>query len=120
MVLFVAVSMVGGTIRRKVIHRESFRASVLHHSENQAVLQSIATKKCLLTTPSLLSSATQFKSLSHPPEHAVIPGTIAKVTRGTASPVSRLAKWTLISLFPERDFRGVNEISFDCITMSAP
>jgi hypothetical protein len=67
MVLFVAVSMVGGTIRRKVIHRESFRASVLHHSENQAVLQSIATKKCLLTTPSLLSSATQFKSLSHPP-----------------------------------------------------
>jgi hypothetical protein len=64
---FVTVSMVGGTIRRKVIHRESFRASVLHHSENQAVLQSIATKKCLLTTPSLLSSATQFKSLSHPP-----------------------------------------------------
>jgi hypothetical protein len=53
----------------------------------------------------------QFKSLSHPPEYGVIPGTIAKVTRRTASPVSRLAKWTLISLFPERDFRGVCEIS---------
>ncbi len=49
--------MVGGTIRRKLIHRESFRASVLHHSEIQAVLQSIAEKKCLLTTPSLLSMA---------------------------------------------------------------
>jgi hypothetical protein len=31
--------MVGGTIRRKLIHRESFRASVLHFSEIQAVLQ---------------------------------------------------------------------------------
>jgi len=51
--------MVGGTIRRKVIHRESFRASVLHLSEIQAVLQSIAEKKSVLTTPSLLSSATQ-------------------------------------------------------------
>src|SRR5713226_2837184 len=51
--------MVGGTIRRKVIHRESFRASVLHLSENQAVLQSIAAKKSDLTTPSLLSSATR-------------------------------------------------------------
>jgi hypothetical protein len=61
MVQFVTVSMVGGTIRRKVIHRESFRVSVLHHSENQAVLQSIATKKCLLTMPSLLSSATRRK-----------------------------------------------------------
>jgi len=29
--------MVGGTIRRKLIHRESFRASVLHHSGNHAV-----------------------------------------------------------------------------------
>src|SRR5260370_3079048 len=51
--------MVGGTIRRKVIHRESFRASVLHLSEIQAVLQSIAAKKSVLTTPSLLSKATQ-------------------------------------------------------------
>src|SRR2546426_4553200 len=50
--------MVGGTIRRKVIHRESFRASVLHPSEIQAVLQSIAEKKCLLTRPSLLSTGT--------------------------------------------------------------
>jgi len=31
-----AVSMVGGTIRRKLIHRENFRASVLHHSEKQS------------------------------------------------------------------------------------
>jgi hypothetical protein len=50
--------MVGGTIRRKLIHRESFRASVLHLSENQAVLQSMAAKKCVLTKPSLLSSGT--------------------------------------------------------------
>jgi len=28
--------MVGGTIRRKLIHRESFRASVLHYSEQQS------------------------------------------------------------------------------------
>jgi len=56
--------MVGGTIRRKVIHRESFRASVLHLSEIQAVLQSIAAKKSVLTTPSLLSSATRELCLS--------------------------------------------------------
>jgi hypothetical protein len=37
MVVVQAVSMVGGTIRRKLIHRESFRASVLHHSDDQAV-----------------------------------------------------------------------------------
>src|SRR5260370_34687576 len=40
---------------RRLIHRESFRASVLHHSGSPAVPQSIAAKKCLLTTPSLLS-----------------------------------------------------------------
>src|SRR6266404_7300644 len=51
--------MVGGTIRRKLIHRESFRASVLHLSEIQTVLQSIAEKKSVLTTPSLLSSGTR-------------------------------------------------------------
>src|SRR4029077_14711983 len=45
--------------RRELIHRESFRASVLHLSEIQTVLQSIAEKNCLLTTPSLLSKATQ-------------------------------------------------------------
>src|SRR4029077_20157212 len=56
---FVTVSMVGGAIRRKLIHRESFRASVLNHSGNQTVLQSMAGEKCLLTTPSLLSKATQ-------------------------------------------------------------
>jgi hypothetical protein len=54
-----AVSMVGGTIRRKLIHRESFRASVLHHSENQPVLQSSAANTCLLTTPSFLSKGTR-------------------------------------------------------------
>jgi hypothetical protein len=43
---------------RKLIHRESFRASVLHHSEIHAVLESIAVRNCLLTTPSLLSKAT--------------------------------------------------------------
>jgi len=51
--------MVGGTIRRNLIHRESFRASVLHLSEIRAVLESVAAKRCLLTTPSLLSSCTQ-------------------------------------------------------------
>src|SRR5438093_930075 len=61
--------MVGGTIRRKVIHRESFRASVLHPSEIQAVLQSIAEKKCLLTTPSLLSRGTRRRQVSR--KHAL-------------------------------------------------
>jgi hypothetical protein len=51
--------MVGGTIRRKLIHRESFRASVLHHSEIHAVPKSIAELNCLLTTPSLLSRGTR-------------------------------------------------------------
>jgi hypothetical protein len=44
---------------RKLIHRESSRASVLNHSGSHAVLHSIATEKCLLTTPSLLSMATR-------------------------------------------------------------
>jgi hypothetical protein len=44
--------------RRKLIHRESFRASILHLSEIPAVLESIAVKTCLLTTPSFLSSVT--------------------------------------------------------------
>jgi len=67
--------MVGGTIRRKLIHRESFRVSVLHLSEIQAVLQSIATMRCVLTTPSFLSSGTHcqdptnaFLSMRHPPK----------------------------------------------------
>jgi hypothetical protein len=47
MVPFVTVSMDSGAIRRESIHRESFRASVLHPSESQAVLQSMAAKKCL-------------------------------------------------------------------------
>jgi hypothetical protein len=61
MAAVLAVSMVGGTIRRKLIHRESFRASVLYLSEIQAVLQSIAAMKCVLTTPSFLSSGTQMQ-----------------------------------------------------------
>ena len=48
-----------GRNRRKLFHRESFRASVLHHSEIQAVLESIAVQRCLLTTPSFLSSGTR-------------------------------------------------------------
>src|SRR5713226_8470847 len=62
--------MVGGTIRPKLIHRESFRAAVLHLSEIRAVLESIAAKKSLLTTPSLLSSGTQVSwrfTVRHPP-----------------------------------------------------
>jgi hypothetical protein len=59
--------MVGGTIRRKLIHRESFRASVLHLSEHPAVLESIVAKKCLLTTLSFLSSGTQV-DVSYVPE----------------------------------------------------
>src|SRR5580698_3877920 len=57
--------------RRKLIHRESFRASVLHHSEIQAVLESIAVKTCLLTTPSFLSSGTPAcpDVLSHAPSY---------------------------------------------------
>jgi hypothetical protein len=53
--------MAGGTIRlhRKMIHRESSGASVLNHSGNRAVLQSSATEKCGLTTPSLLSRGTR-------------------------------------------------------------
>src|ERR1700730_3921592 len=65
--------MAGGTIRRKLIHRESFRASVLHHSENHAVLHSIAANRCPLTTPSLLSRATRRLSYNHarqPPPQA--------------------------------------------------
>src|ERR1700752_5142707 len=48
-----------GRNRRKLIHRESFRASVLHLSEIQAVLESIAVKRCPLTTPSFLSRGTR-------------------------------------------------------------
>src|SRR5437879_10147165 len=58
--------MVGGTIRRKLIHRESFRASVLHLSEIQAVLQSIAANKFVLTTPSFLSSGTPHEASAPP------------------------------------------------------
>jgi hypothetical protein len=42
--------LVGGTIRRKVIHRASCRASVLQLSEIQAQRECIAAKKCLSAT----------------------------------------------------------------------
>jgi hypothetical protein len=45
-----------------ILHSLSSRASVLRLSEIQAVLQSIAEKKCLLTTPSFLSSGTRLRS----------------------------------------------------------
>jgi hypothetical protein len=54
-----AVSMAGGTIRRKLIHRERFKASVLHFSEIEAVLAGTGPMKYRLTTPSLLSSGTR-------------------------------------------------------------
>src|SRR6266568_7752006 len=41
-----------------MIHRETFGASVLNHSDSNAVLHSVAKKKCLLTTPSHLSRGT--------------------------------------------------------------
>ncbi len=43
--------------RRKLIHRESFRASVLHLSEIRAGAASMAIQTCLWTTPSFLSSS---------------------------------------------------------------
>jgi hypothetical protein len=52
------VSVAGGTIRRKLIRRGSFRAPVLHPSEIEAVLQSPEPQKCCLTTPSFSSSGT--------------------------------------------------------------
>ena len=39
--------MVGGTIRRKLIHRESFKASALHHSDNHAVEKHCRERLCL-------------------------------------------------------------------------
>jgi hypothetical protein len=51
----------------KMIHRESSRVSVLNHSGYIAVLRSSASEKCCLTTPSLLSRATQAVSESRTP-----------------------------------------------------
>src|SRR2546428_6978069 len=45
-----------------MIHRETFGASVLNHSDSNAVLHSVAKKKCLLTTPSLLSRGTRLSA----------------------------------------------------------
>jgi hypothetical protein len=58
---FVTVSMVGGTIRRKVIHRESFQSSVLNLLWQQRGAHRIEERNCLLTTPSLLSKATRLE-----------------------------------------------------------
>src|SRR6266850_5205847 len=88
--------MVGGTIRRKVIHRESFRASVLHLSEIQAVLQSIAEKKSVLTTPSLLSKGTQKRSngsrVGHPPGEVENDGW-ERIEEKPKAPPSKVEGW---------------------------
>src|SRR5580704_5702985 len=47
-------------LRRKLIHRESFRASVLHLSDTKR-WKITAREFCVLTTPSLLSKATPRK-----------------------------------------------------------
>ncbi len=51
--------MVGGAIRSKLIHRESYRASVLHQLWTTSGEKNTAPEFCALTTPSLLSRATQ-------------------------------------------------------------
>ena len=64
--------MVGGTIRRKLIHRESFRASVLYLLWQLRGAKITAADKCCLTTPSFLSSGTlkfEVKGWSTWPEH---------------------------------------------------
>jgi len=49
-----AVSMVGGTIRRKLIHRASFRASVLQLTLATTQCKNTARKFCALITPFVL------------------------------------------------------------------
>jgi len=89
--------------RRKLIHRESFRASVLQISEIQAVLQSIAEKKCLLTTPLSLSMAMRQRKGKRYRAEARIP---------MALPGRRNQMWTMDftrdSLASGRNFRTLN------------
>jgi len=51
--------MVGGAIRSKLIHRMSYRASVLHQLWTKHGEKNTAREFCVLTTPSLLSKATR-------------------------------------------------------------
>jgi len=51
--------MVGGAIRSKLIHRMSYRASVLHQLWTKRGEKNTAREFSVLTTPSLLSKATR-------------------------------------------------------------
>jgi len=51
--------MVGGAIRSKLIHRMSYRASVLHQLWTKRGEKNTAREFCALTTPSLLSMVPQ-------------------------------------------------------------
>src|SRR5713101_4424191 len=50
--------MVGGAIRSRLIHRETYRASVLHQLWPSRGEKNTAREFCVLTTPSLLSRGT--------------------------------------------------------------
>jgi len=50
--------MVGGAIRSKLIHRMSYRASVLHQLWTKRGEKNTAREFSVLTTPSLLSKGT--------------------------------------------------------------
>src|ERR1700675_2877892 len=53
--------MVGGAIRSKLIHRMSYRASVLHQLWTTSGEENTAREFSVLTTPSLLSRGTRGK-----------------------------------------------------------
>jgi hypothetical protein len=55
--------MVGGMIRRKLIHRESFRASALHHSDTQAVENHCSGVLCLDNAFALIEGHPRFITL---------------------------------------------------------
>jgi hypothetical protein len=60
--------MVGGAIRSKLIHRMSYRASVLHQLWTKRGENNTAREFSALTTPSLLSRDTRRKiPFPHPP-----------------------------------------------------
>src|SRR6266852_8950087 len=50
--------MVGGAIRSRLIHRETYRASVLHQLWPSRGEKNTAREFCVLTTPSLLPRGT--------------------------------------------------------------
>src|SRR5260221_12497885 len=61
--------MVGGAIRSKLIHRMSYRASVLHQLWTKRGEKNTAREFSVLTTPSLLSRGTRFDSTGLCPGH---------------------------------------------------